>query len=298
MRRFDTDGFIRNVERFRITDLAVVPPMAVAVLNHPDIRSGKASQSLKSIKSGIAGAAPMTKETQKRFVDLLADDATLNQVWGMTESNCLASRFEWTDRDDTGSVGYFCPGMEGKLVDIETGEDLTGKTDVRGEMCVRGESVIPGYHGLSGEQANKKSWDADGWYHSGDVMYCDGKTGKLYIVDRVKELIKSRGFQVAPPEIEGVLLTLEGVTDVAVIGVKDESGEGEICRAYVVRREGWETKLTEEDVKQWVRERLIKYKWLDGGVQFVQSIPKTPSGKILKRLLREEYEKHRSSSRL
>jgi 4-coumarate--CoA ligase len=126
----------------------------------------------------------------------------------------------------------------------------------------------------------------------------DEETKKLYIVDRVKELIKVRAFQVAPPEVEGVLLDMEGIVDAAVIGVKDKDGEGEVCRAYVVKRAGWQGKLSEQDVYNWVKGRLAKYKNLDGGVKFVEQIPKTASGKILKRLLREEYEREQKQAKL
>ncbi|ETN43109.1 uncharacterized protein HMPREF1541_02267 [Cyphellophora europaea CBS 101466] len=287
MRRFEVDAFVRNIERFGVTDLFGVPPMLVAIIMHMPVQKGEVS--LRSIRSGAVGAAPLTKETQARITSYLAPGATFTQVWGMTESNCIASRFPWGEADETGSVGYLSPGMEGKIVDVETGEEIR-EYGRRGEACVRGESVIPGY--FNNAEATRKSWDPDGFYHSGDVIYVDEKTKKLYIVDRVKELIKVRAFQVAPPEVEGVLLEMEGIVDAAVIGVKDDKdGEGEACRAYVVTRPGWEGKLTERDVYDWVKERLVKYKHLDGGVKFVPQIPKTPSGKILKRLLRDEFEK-------
>lgn len=286
MRRFDPDAFARNISRFGVTELFGVPPMFVALIMHPAVASGEVS--LRSVRAGVVGAAPLTKETQARVTALLAPGATFTQVWGMTESNCLASRFPWDEGDDTGSVGYLCPGIEGKIVDTETGKEIR-EYGVRGEFCVRGETVVPGYY--NNDAANQRSWDKDGFYHSGDVMYIDKATKKLYIVDRVKELIKVRGFQVAPPEVEGVLLDMEGIVDAAVIGVRDKKdGEGEMCRAYIVRRPGWEDKVSEKDVYDFVKGKLVRYKHLDGGVQFMQQIPKTPSGKILKRLLREQYE--------
>lgn len=293
MRRFDVDTFARHVPRFGVTELFGVPPMFVGLLMHPAVASGEIS--LRSIRGGNVGAAPLTRETQARITALLGAGAKFTQVWGMTESNCLASRFPWGEGDETGSVGYLCPGMEGKLVDVESGREIR-EVGVRGEFCVRGESVVPGYY--NSEAANRKSWDEDGFYHSGDVMYVDGETGKLYIVDRVKELIKVRGFQVAPPELEGVLLDMPGLVDAAVIGVREKDGEGEACRAYVIVRPGWEGKVSEQDVYDWVKGRLVKYKHLDGGVKIVQQIPKTPSGKILKRLLREEYEREQKQAKL
>ena len=304
MRRFDTEKYVQYIQQYQITDLVVVPPMAVAILNHAGVQAGQIS--LRSVKNGIIGAAPCTKETQARLVKLFAKDNFVNQIWGMTESNCLGMRFGWEENDLSedgeveGSVGRLCPGMEAKVVDVDTGEEIQPGPggNVRGEICVRGEDVVPGYYlpGGKNQEMNRKDWDEDGFYHTGDIMYRDGKTGKWFVVDRVKELIKSRGFQVAPPELEGLLLTLDGVLDVAVIGVKDANDESELCRAYIVRKPGSEARLTEEVAKKWVSSQLVKYKWLDGGVKFVESIPKTPSGKILKRLLREDAERERRAT--
>lgn len=296
MRRFEPTAFIKSIPRFGVTDLYLVPPLVIALIMHPLVQSNEVS--LRSVRSGWVGAAPLTRDTQQRLVQKLSPGALFTQVWGMTESNCLASRFPQNEGDDTGSVGYLCAGMEGKLVDAE-GRDISD-WGVRGEMCVRGESVIPGYH--NNETANQKSWDADGFYHSGDVMYADKATGKLYVVDRVKELIKVRGFQVAPPEVESVLLEMPALVDAAVIGVKDAqaAGESELCRAYVVVRPGLQKaeQPSAQDVYDWVKKRLVRYKHLDGGVVFVDQIPKTASGKILKRMLRDEFERQQKASKL
>jgi len=165
-------------------------------------------------------------------------------------------------------------------------------------MCVRGPIVISGY--FENPKANAESFDSEGYFKTGDIVYRDSKTSKWYIVDRKKELIKVRGFQVAPPEIEAVLLSHPSIIDTAVIGVKTfEKTEGhnkgeivELPRAYVVRRPGKEgDELDEQKVKAWCKERLAKFKELSGGVRFVEAIPKNASGKILKRILREEAER-------
>lgn len=154
-------------------------------------------------------------------------------------------------------------------------------------MCIRGPTVTPGY--FENPKANAESFDSDGWYKTGDIGYCDEKTLKWYIVDRKKELIKVRGFQVAPPELEAVLLSHPQITDAAVIGVMFPGDNGESPRAYVVRRPGEEgLKLTEQMVKDYLGSRLAKYKALTGGVKFVDAIARNASGKILKRVLREE----------
>jgi acyl-CoA synthetase (AMP-forming)/AMP-acid ligase II len=156
-----------------------------------------------------------------------------------------------------------------KLVDDE-GVDITDY-DIRGELCVRGPTVINGY---LDDNATARSWDKDGFFHTGDVAYCDGKTEKWYIVDRKKELIKVRGFQVAPPELEAVLISHEHIVDAGVIGVQPFDGDqSEYPRAYVVRRDSPEGKrLSEGDVKKHIADRLARYKSLDGGVVFVDEI--------------------------
>lgn len=148
--------------------------------------------------------------------------------------------------------------------------------------------MIKGY--FENPKANAESFDSEGFFKTGDIVYCDSKTKKWYVVDRKKELIKVRGFQVAPPELETVLLSHPHIIDAAVIGVKlpgDQSNEHP--RAYCVKRACRESeKLDEEDVKQWCGVRLAKFKELTGGIRFVPSIPKNASGKILKRILREQ----------
>ena len=155
-----------------------------------------------------------------------------------------------------------------------------------GELCIRGPTVISGY--LNKPTANEE-FDADGFYYTGDIVYCDSKTKLWYIVDRKKELIKVRGFQVAPPELEGVLLSHPQIVDAAVIGVPSPNGDDQVPRAYVVRRPG--ATLTAAEVKKHLAGKLARFKHLEGGVIFVPSIPKNASGKIIKRLLRDDAKK-------
>lgn len=168
----------------------------------------------------------------------------------------------------------------------DNGKDISAY-DVRGEICLRGPTITPGY--FENPKANAESFDADGWFKTGDIGYCSAEGHKWYIVDRKKELIKVRGFQVAPPEIEAVLLGHPEIIDAAVIGLPVDGADGEHPRAYVVRRPGDNGKaLTESGIKEYCGSRLAKYKALTGGVKFVEAIPKNASGKILKRILREE----------
>lgn len=152
---------------------------------------------------------------------------------------------------------------------------------------MRGPTVTPGYY--KNCAANAEAFDADGWFKTGDIAYCDQLSRKWYIVDRKKELIKVRGFQVAPPELEAVLLSHPQIVDAAVIGVTFPGAHTEFPRAYVVRRPGPASQnLTEKEIQEKVLRKLARFKALTGGVKFVTCIPRNPSGKILKRILREE----------
>ncbi|KAF2206882.1 hypothetical protein CERZMDRAFT_115519 [Cercospora zeae-maydis SCOH1-5] len=244
--RFDLKTWFWAHEHFQITDMGVVPPIAVQVINSPLAKQ----YSLKSCKVAQCGAAPLDKGPQARLQALMAPGAPCTQVWGMTETSCIATRTPYPALDATGSVGKPLPNLDTKLVD-DSGKDITAH-DVRGELCIRGPTVIKGY--FENPVANARDWDSENFFHTGDIAYIDSQTGLYYIVDRKKELIKVRGFQVAPPELEGVLLSHPDIVDAAVIGVPDP---------------------------------------LEGGVVFVDAIPKNASGKILKRLLRERAKEER-----
>ncbi|TVY53801.1 Acyl-CoA ligase azaF [Lachnellula cervina] len=281
MRRFDLDEFLSSVEKFDITTVGVVPPIAIAIIMSPISKK----YSLKGIKAVSCGAAPLGKESQERLRRLLSPEATVTQVWGMTETSCIATQFYHPEDDTTGSVGRPMPCCDVKIID-DNGNDISAY-DTRGEICVRGPIVFPGY--FENPKANAESFDADGFFKTGDIVYCDSKTKKWYVVDRKKEIIKVRGFQVAPPEIEGVLLGHAQIVDAAVIGIRGPSGpDAEQPRAYIVKRPGPGSEaLDEAAVKKHCGERLARFKELTGGVRFVDAIPKNASGKILKRVLRE-----------
>ncbi|KAL4808631.1 hypothetical protein BDV18DRAFT_157575 [Aspergillus unguis] len=289
MRRFDLPLYLQTFEKYQVTDLGLVPPIAIAILMN-DLTHTRPF--LKTARTATCGAAPLDKDVQARIQKLMAPGAPFTQVWGMTETCCIATMFYYPEQDDTGSIGRLLPNIEAKLVN-DANENISAY-NTRGELCVRGPTVTPGY--FNNEAANAASFDSDGWFHTGDIAYCDADTSKWYIVDRKKELIKVRGFQVAPPELEAVLLSHPRIVDAAVIGVKDESGETELPRAYVVKRGGSGDGLTEEEVKEYLGGRLARYKALTGGVRFVESIPKNASGKILKRVLREEAEGEKKGS--
>ncbi|CAI7594395.1 unnamed protein product [Penicillium glandicola] len=285
MRRFDLETYLSTAEKYNVTDLFMVPPIVIAIVMSP---LSQKQPYLRNARSANCGAAPLDKDVQARFRSLMGDNAPFTQVWGMTETSCIATMFPYSEHDDTGSVGRLIPNLEAKLVD-EDGKNISA-FDVRGELCVRGPTVTPGY--FNNPEANAASFDSEGWFKTGDIAYCDQKTRKWYIVDRRKELIKVRGFQVAPPELEAVLLSHPQIVDAAVIGITFTGADTEYPRAYVVRRpEDSGSKLTEVDIQNYFVGRLSKYKALTGGVKFVGSIARNPSGKILKKVLREDAQK-------
>ena len=191
--------------------------------------------------------------------------------------------YYYPEEDLTGAVGRPLLNHDVKLVD-DDGREIT-EYDTRGELCMRGPSMFMGYFdGVSGGRRTD-GYDEHGFFHTGDVAMISGKTGLWHIVDRKKSLIKVRGFQVAPAEVEGVLLNHPEVVDVAVIGVQVSEESSELPRAYVVRREGSEVDVA--GIRAWVGERLARYKQVDGGVVFVDSLPKNANSKVVKGVLKE-----------
>jgi 4-coumarate--CoA ligase len=173
--------------------------------------------------------------------------------------------------------------MECKIVN-EKGEELGD--DQEGEFLFRGPSIMKGY--FNNPKANAETFTADGWMRTGDVGKYDSKTGEFFILDRIKELIKYKGFQIAPAELEAILTSLDIVADCCVVGLYDESQATEIPRAYVVLQPNVEASAkTSKIIDDFVASNVTNYKKLRGGIKFVQAIPKSPSGKILRREVRD-----------
>jgi acyl-CoA synthetase (AMP-forming)/AMP-acid ligase II len=177
MRRFELEPFLKYHEAYKITELSMVPPIVVAIIMSPASKK----YSLKSVKWAACGAAPLGKGPQARLQALLAPDATFTQVWGMTETCCIASTIPYPGRDTSGSVGRMLANLDVKLVDDE-GRDISA-VDTRGEICIRGPTISRGY--FQNEEANKRDWDDEGYFHTGDIGYVN-KEGLWYIVDRKK----------------------------------------------------------------------------------------------------------------
>lgn len=277
MPRFELAGFLETIQRHRCTYLYIAPPIAVALAKHPLVED----YDLSSVHTVFSGAAPLDGETAQLAGRRIG--ARMMQGYGMSELSPVSHAMPH-DRDDipVSSVGTALPNTVCKLIDTESGRELTETgpdgTTPPGELWVKGPNVMLGY--LNRPDATAETLDADGFLHTGDVaVYHEG--GWFQIVDRVKELIKYKGYQVAPAQLEALLLSHPSVADAAVIGVRDEEGE-EIPKAFVVTADA---ALTGEDVMAFVAAHVAPYKKIRR-VEFIESIPKSASGKILRKDLR------------
>jgi acyl-CoA synthetase (AMP-forming)/AMP-acid ligase II len=249
-----------------------VPPVVLALAKHPLVDE----YDLSSIVQIFSGAAPLGAELAAEASKRVGCEVV--QGYGMTE---LSPVSHCTVEGDfrPGTSGVTVPNTESRIVDPATGEDqdIGGE----GELLVRGPQVMKGY--LNNEEATRITIDDDGWLHTGDVAIVD-EHHHVSIVDRVKELIKYKGFQVPPAELEALLIAHPKIADVAVVGVPDDEA-GEIPKAFVVTAAGQE--ITVDEIQSYVSEHVASYKQVRI-VEFTDAIPKSPSGKILRRMLRDQ----------
>jgi acyl-CoA synthetase (AMP-forming)/AMP-acid ligase II len=274
--RFDLEQFLSALSKHRVSIAHVVPPIVLALAKHPMV--DKFDLSLRWVFSGAAPLGPELSEACARRLGCL-----VFQGYGLTETSPATHLSPPDHRNRLGSIGFPCPSTECKVVDAATGEALGPGRD--GELWMRGPQVMKGY--LNQPQATAAAIDADGFFHSGDIGHAD-EDGYFYIVDRLKELIKYKGMQVAPAELEAVLLTHPAVADAAVIPVPDEQA-GEVPKAFVVKR----AEVTEEELKAFVAAKVAPYKKIRL-IEMVDQIPKSPSGKILRRILVERERQKRA----
>ena len=273
MPRFDPWGFLDLLERHRVTYLAVPPPVGSFLAHHPAVLE----RDLGALDLVAVGGAAFPADTHRALADRLPWCA-IGQGWGLTETSgavCVPRRGEGTT---PGSVGCLLPETELRVVDLEGGEDLGPGHD--GELWVRGPQVMAGY--LGRPETTEEMIDPEGWLRTGDLGHI-GLMGEVVIVDRLKDLIKVDGFQVAPAELEAVLLAHPSVRDAAVLARPDER-HGELPVAFVVIRD--DAIADPEEIAQWVSEQLAPYKRL-AAVHPVDELPRTPSGKLLRRTLIE-----------
>ena len=272
MPRFDLEQFLSLHQQHQLTVAFVAPPMVVALAKHPVVDN----YDLSALRWILSAAAPLSADLAIACGQRLGCDVV--QGYGMTELSPV-SHVTPEGMFKPGSVGVAVANTEVDIVDPLEGTPLG--IDQDGEVWIRGPQVMKGY--LNNEAATKNTIDDDGWLHTGDIGHIDAD-GHLYIVDRLKELIKCKGFQVAPAELEALLLTHPQIADAAVIGIPDEES-GEIPSAYVVLKQGQDT--TAADIQRFVAEQVASYKHIRK-LTFVDVIPKSPSGKILRRVLRDQ----------
>ncbi|KAL6885836.1 hypothetical protein ACP4OV_010097 [Aristida adscensionis] len=280
VRRFDAAGMFELVERHGVTIAPLVPPIVAEMA-----RCGGAGDrsDLFSVRMVVSGAAPMGKELQD-VVHAMLPRAVLGQGYGMTEAGVVSMCMAFAKEPSPvkpGACGTVVRNAELKIVDPETGRSV--QRNQPGEICIRGNQIMKGY--LNNPEATANTIDGGGWLHTGDIGYVDDDD-EIFIVDRLKELIKYKGFQVAPAELEAMLTAHTGIADAAVVPMKDDSC-GEIPVAFVVKSDGSE--ITGDEIKQYVAKQVVFYKRLHK-VFFVESIPKATSGKILRKDLRAKLE--------
>jgi long-chain acyl-CoA synthetase len=275
MERFEPVECLELVQRHRVTLFFVVPPVLLMLSNWPEL----SKYDLSSLRTTMVGAAPVAPELARRFSQLTG--VPVLQGYGMTEASPLTHVNPVYDEslNVVDSAGLLAHDTAHRVVDIETGERELPPGEI-GEICIRGPQIMQGYWRAPEATAAALR---DGWYYSGDIGYVDER-GYLFIRDRKKEMIKFKGFGIAPAEIEALLVEHPAVADAAVIGKPDPEA-GEIPKAFVVKKKG--QNLTANDVVAFVKGRLANYK-VPGEVEFVDAIPKTPSGKILRRVLKEQ----------
>lgn len=278
MPRFELGAFLDALAQHRVTWAFIAPPIAVALAKHPVVDQ----YDLSDLRVVFSGAAPLDGELGRALQDRLG--VTVVQGYGMSELSPVSHFTPVAAKDvPCDSVGFAAPNTENKLLDPITGAEIEVPGEgvsQRGELCVKGPNVMLGY--LDDAAATDALIDADGFLHTGDVATVDAR-GVITIVDRIKELIKYKGYQVAPAELEALLLTHPSIADAAVIGVLDEEGE-EVPKAFVVRQA--EADLTAHQVVEFVAGHVAPYKKVRR-VEFVDVVPKSSSGKILRRELRD-----------
>lgn len=288
MSQFAPEDFCAYIERYKVTVVSVVPPMLIVLANHSAVEK----YSLKSLEVLISAAAPLKKDlilAASARLEKQGVHVQITQAWGLTETSpacTILDAEEWLTR--AGSIGALLSNMEARIV-LQDGSDAA--VGEEGEMWFRGPNVMKGY--LNNPKATHECITSDGWFKTGDTAYVN-EDGYFFIVDRMKELIKYKGFQVPPSELEDVLLTNPNVLDAGVIGVYSDAEATELPRAYVVPRGGAASLKTSADkeafckeVQTWIQGKVARHKYLRGGVVVIDAVPKSAAGKILRKDLRE-----------
>ncbi|KAK7409181.1 hypothetical protein QQX98_008674 [Neonectria punicea] len=290
--RFELKSFLAAVQNFRIEQISVVPPILVQMLSRQE---ECAKYDLSTIRFIYTGAAPLGGETVDALLRMFPG-RQVGQGYGMTETATVVVSTSELDVL-VGSSGSLLPGIKAKVIDFQGNEVFDYETP--GELLVQGPSIVLGYLNDVKATAETFVFDDDGrWIKTGDeVVVRKSPNGHEHfvIVDRIKELIKVKGHQVAPAELEAHLLDHPLVSDCAVIQVPDAHA-GELPKAFVVKSAKANDMSEEEAVKaihRHVEEHKARHKWLAGGIEFIEVVPKSPSGKILRRMLRDKEKRSR-----
>ncbi|PNP38379.1 hypothetical protein TGAMA5MH_09737 [Trichoderma gamsii] len=284
---FDLIDVLEAVQKQHIETLWMVPPMIVALIKNSETTE---KYNLKHVKSTVVGASNLTKEVNEQFTRLFPN-CQLIQGYGLTETSVVVSM---QNRADImfGSCGHFIPGYEGRLVDRD-GEEVT-ELDTPGELLLRSPTIMLGY--LDNEKETKEAFTSDKWLRTGDLMEIrksDDGHEHLFIVDRVKELIKVRGMQVSPTEIEALLSSHPSVVDVCVVPLPHDIA-GELPLAFIVRTPAGkeeDERALKQKVHEFVNAELAEYKHLAGGIEFLEVLPKSASGKTKRGEMKERARK-------
>ncbi|KAJ2704621.1 hypothetical protein FB645_003118 [Coemansia sp. IMI 203386] len=279
MPRFEMPRFLQLIETHKATDAMLVPPIVNALAKMPEASK---KYNLTSLVEIVVGAAPLSTSAIAA-VEKLMPHVRVLQGFGLTEGSPAISLNPRNHRC-VDSVGRLLPNIAAKVLDSD-GRVLG--PDTVGELCFRGPNIMLGY--LNNPEETQRAIDEDGFFHTGDIGYID-QNQFVFITDRKKELIKYNGFQVAPAELEGILMQHPEVRDCAVVGVFDEHRQTEVPRAFVVleasTRDGQSAAGGAEHIVDWANGQVAYYKQLRGGYSIVESIPKSASGKILRRMLK------------
>ncbi|CAL8109916.1 unnamed protein product [Orchesella dallaii] len=275
--RFEPETFIDCLKNNKLSIMHVVAPLFQFIISHPELTKDEFSE----CKTVFTGACPTSRILIDKFLEKANKPILIQEGYGMTELSPLSHMILADSKNSkVGSVGPPIPGTEVKVVCPETGKALGPKE--KGEIWIKGPQVMKGY--FKNEEATKATITSDGWLRTGDIgLYEEDK--HFYIVDRLKELIKVKGFQVSPSELEATLRIHPAVADVAVVGVPHNE-LGEAPRAFVVLKS---STVSETEIADFLKDKLSSHKQLTGGVQFVEEIPKAPSGKILRRELKAAF---------
>ncbi|KAF2773998.1 AMP-dependent synthetase and ligase [Teratosphaeria nubilosa] len=267
MKRFDS-SFAQKIYDYEITETFGPPPMLSMLVNEP-----KSYPLLQSLRYIAFGGAPLVPELRRRVLNMFQNPPRVVPVYGMTEGGWFTT-LKYPDQDNTGSLGRAIPGYELKL-----DPEVNGGQAGAGEVLVRGPQLMTGY--LNNASATVEAFAEGGWLRTGDIGYIE--EGKVYLIDRAKDLIKCNGWQVAPVELENALLQHPDIIDAAAFGVGQDVDEHPMLCAVTASDE-----LTEEAVKAHLRSRLTGYKVSKSEIRFVKSIPKSGAGKILKKVLKSQ----------